>query len=279
MRTPLDTDEIFMLERQGLIRGGVFSALLASLPVASCVNNPREEPKASKPKSSEHMPASGVSSKVEVIQTSSCAAATGAGTQINADCRVRRSALADLDHDGVRDCIQWNRCGPDHPNALADGGLAYPRDELTAAQSGGTQQWVLYDSEQLAEAEHVEDFAVLRFGDADERVLARAVGYGSGNIQNWAIIDIAAGALRRWTVPPLPDSLESALASDEHLGKQDGRGVEVEAGQLEASWLVYRRGDRNCCPSGGVVKARLVPGHTGLRVTNVWREAKRSSHE
>jgi hypothetical protein len=92
-------------------------------------------------------------------------------------------------------------------------------------------------------------------------------------------LDIAAGALRRWTVPPLQDSLGSLLASDERLGKQDGRGVEVEAGQLEASWLVYRPGDPNCCPSGGVVKARLVPGDTGLRVTNVRREATRSSHE
>jgi hypothetical protein len=268
-----------MLERQGRMRGGVFSAVLASLPVASCVNNAREEPKSSTPGSDEHMPASGVSSKVELIETSPCVTATGTGARIDAGCRVRRTALADLDHDGVRDCIEWKRCGPDHPSALADGGLAYPRDVLTAARSGGAQQWVLYTNEQLAEAEHIEDFAVLRFGDAEERLLARAVGYGSGNIQTWAIIDIAAGALRRWTVPPLQDSLRSALASDEHVGKQDGRGVEVESGQLEASWLVYRRGDPNCCPSGGIVKARLVPGGTGLRVTKVWREATRASHE
>jgi hypothetical protein len=186
---------------------------------------------------------------------------------------VRRTALADLDHDGVRDCIQWNRCGPDEPSALADGGFAYPRDVLALIRANGAEPGVLYTNEQVADAERFEDFAVLRFGDTEERLLARAVGYGSGNIQSWAMIDIVAGAVRRWTEPPLQASLTRALAPDEHLGKQGGGGVEVEAGQLEASWLVYRPGDPNCCPSGGAVKARFVPGQAGLSVTKIWREA------
>jgi hypothetical protein len=36
--------------------------------------------------------------------------------------------------------------------------------------------------------------------------------------------------------------------------------------------LVYREGDANCCPSGGVVRAELVPDDGRFRVRRVWRE-------
>src|SRR5688572_30625381 len=100
IRRAPDTGEASMLERPGRMRGGVFSALLGSLSVASCVNSAGEEPKASTPKADEHLPARGASSNVELIQTSSCAPPTGMGAPIDASCRVRRTALADLDHDG-----------------------------------------------------------------------------------------------------------------------------------------------------------------------------------
>jgi hypothetical protein len=145
-----------MVQRHGRMRCSVFSALLASLRVVSCVNNAREEPKASTPTSDEHVPASGASSKVELIATSPCATATGTSARMDAGCRLRQTALADLDHDGVRDCIQWSRCGPDDPSALADGGFAYPRDVLEASRSGGAQPGVLYTNEQLAAAERFE---------------------------------------------------------------------------------------------------------------------------
>ena len=62
------------------------------------------------------------------------------------------------------------------------------------------------------------------------------------------------------------------LSPEERLGKQLGRGIEIAAGQLEVSWLVYRKGDANCCPSGGVVKARLAPANDRRQMTSVWRE-------
>jgi hypothetical protein len=189
-----------------------------------------------------------------------------------AGCRVLQTALVDLDHDRQGDCVRWTRCGPDEPSSLADGGTDYPRDAIIAVSAGGAKSWTLYTNEQAATAERFEEFAVLRLGVADERLLARAVGYGTGNVQNWAIIDIAGGVPRRWTEPPLNDALASVITSHERLGKQFGRGLELEGGELEVSWLVYRTGDPNCCPSGGLAKARLVPTPNGLEMARIWRE-------
>lgn len=124
-------------------------------------------------------------------------------------------------------------------------------------------------------SEHLAEVTSVRFGVADERVVTRATIYGTGNIQVWAVVDVFRGKLRRWSEPPLDDVLAPLLGPGERLGKQYDQGVEVKAGALEVAWLVYRQGEPNCCPTGGVVKVRLSAGEGQLRVARAWREAAR----
>lgn len=112
----------------------------------------------------------------------------------------------------------------------------------------------------------------LRFGVADERVVTRATIYGTRNIQVWAVVDVLRGGLRRWSEPPLDGVFAPLLGPGERVGKQYDDGVEVKAGALEGAWLVYGRGEPNCCPTGGVVKVRLSAGEGRLRVARTWRE-------
>ena len=220
--------------------------------------------------------ASATEPQFELVPPLACSPrAAAGGPREQAGCVTRQTVLVDLDHDGARDCVRWTRCGPDEPSTLADGGFAYPRDLIEAVRADGGASWTLYGNDQTREAERVDELAVLGFGSTDERLLARVVGYGSGNVNLWTIVDISAGAPRRWTVPPMQDAVARLLAPRERIGKQYGRGVEVNAGQLEATWLVYRPGDPGCCPSGGVIKAQLVPAGDGLRTQRVWREPTR----
>jgi hypothetical protein len=89
---------------------------------------------------------------------------------------------------------------------------------IEAVRAGGAESWRLYGNERTRNAERVDELAVLRFGSTDERLLTRVVGYGSGNIQLWSIIDISAGAPRRWTEPPMQDALARLLAPRERIG-------------------------------------------------------------
>jgi hypothetical protein len=245
------------------------------LLAAACMSRAREESKPSLPSVGESSAAS-AAPQVELVPTRACPARELTGLPLaQPGCAIRQTVLVDLDHDGARDCVRWTRCGPAEPSSLADGGVAYPRDVIEAVRAGSGESWTLYGNERTRNAERVDELAVLRFANDDERLLTRVVGYGSGNVQLWTILDITAGAPRRWTEPPLQDALARLLAPRERIGKQRGPGVEVNGRQLEASWLVYRRGDPGCCPSGGVIKAQLVPGGDGLRVQRVWREPAR----
>ena len=245
--------------------------LLVTIPAASCRTNARDEPKT--PALEVNNPTSNVAAiKVEVIQTAPCPAAARPQGHPGVGCKTLETVLADLDHDGVRDCVRWTRCGPDGPTLLRDGGFAYPRDTVTAHREGDGTVWALYTNELTAESEQFEELSVLRFGTGDERVLARVAGYGTGNIHVWDIVDIIDGAPRRWAAPPLQAAFTPLLGAEERIGKQYARAVEVVGGLFELSWLVYRSGDANCCPSGGIIKAHLVPTATGLQPGRVWRE-------
>lgn len=80
------------------------------------------------------------------------------------------------------------------------------------------------------------------------------------DLQSWAVVDVFRGELRRWSEPPLDGVFAPLLAPGERVGKQYDQGIEVKAGALELAWLVYRQGEPNCCPTGGVVKVRLSAG-------------------
>jgi hypothetical protein len=189
-------------------------------------------------------------------------------------CRSKQVLLVDVDHDGTEDCLVWTRCGADVPGALDDG-MSYPVDTLglSASQSGGS--WELYTNREAPEADRLEEVTALGFDATDERVLIRATGYGTGNIQSWAVVDVFDGAPRRWLSPPLDARLAPLLGPGERVGKHYERGVEARSGAIEESWLVYRQGEPNCCPTGGVIRVRLVRGDESLRVERAWREAGR----
>lgn len=190
-------------------------------------------------------------------------------------CRSKQVLLVDVDHDGTEDCLVWTRCGADAPGALKDGGISYPVDSLGLSASQGGGSWELYTNRDSPESDRLEEVTALRFGATDERVLTRATGYGTGNIQIWAVVDVFGGAPRRWLSPPLDASLNPLLEPGERIGKHYERGVEAQSGGIEVSWLVYRQGEPNCCPTGGVITVRLVRGDDGLRVGRAWRESGR----
>jgi hypothetical protein len=194
--------------------------------------------------------------------------------RLAADCRPQQVLLVDVDHDGSEDCLVWTRCGADAPGAL-DGGISYPVDTLglLASQSGGS--WELYTNREAPEADRLEEVTALDFGATDQRVLLRVTGYGTGNVQSWAVVDVFDGAPRRWLSPPLDAQLAPLLRPGERVGKHYERGVEARSGGIEESWLVYRQGEPNCCPTGGVIRVRLVPGDASLRVARAWREPGR----
>jgi hypothetical protein len=250
------------------LRSVVLSALLTAFAAASCRTNAGDNTEF--PVSKADGPTWTGATRVDLIQAEPCPSVPDEHRQ--SGCKTLQTVLADLDHDGARDCVVWTRCGPEEPTSLPDGGFGYPRDTVTASRAGHGTYWTLYTNRLTTEAEQFEELSVVRFGAGDERVLARAVGYGSGNIHVWSIIDIMDGVARHWTAPPLQEAFSPLLGSDERIGKQYARAVEVTGGLFELSWLVYRSNDANCCPSGGLIKARLVPTSAGLEPERVWRE-------
>lgn len=118
-------------------------------------------------------PASVTQMKVELIQASPCPADLAIEDGGRVGCWTAQTAMADLDHDGRPDCIQRTRCVLMSPLPLRDG---------------------THTNQPASNAERFEEFAVLRFGKADEPILARVEGYGSGNIHVWTVIDVVAGS-------------------------------------------------------------------------------------
>jgi hypothetical protein len=206
---------------------------------------------------------------VEPVTSASCALPTSRADN-RSDCRTLVTAAIDVDHDGQDDCAGWIRCGPDVPSPTSDGGLVYPRDGVTVALFGG-KSLSLYDNRDVAVAERFEALSVVRAG-AERRLLMRAVGYGTGNVQNWSLVDVVGERTREFREPALEAVTASLLGPGEHLGKSLGTGVEVRDGGIEVARLVYRTGDPNCCPTGGVMRIRLALEEGGLVADKAWRE-------
>jgi hypothetical protein len=96
--------------------------------------------------------------------------------------------------------------------------------------------------------------------------------YGTGNIHGWKLIDVRGGRARSWKQPDLVPALSAKLGAGETFGKQEGPGVRAVEGGLVEGHLVYRAGEPNCCPSGGVMRVQLGGKDGALFVVRVWRE-------
>jgi hypothetical protein len=150
--------------------------------------------------------------------------------------------------------------------------VAYPNDSLMLTVGQRGTSWELYSNAAMLQSERLEEVTPIRFAKNDERLVIRAASYGTGNIQIWAVVDVLERAPRRWLEPPLDAALTPLVGPGERIGKHYEHGARVNAGKLELAWLVYRAGDPNCCPTGGVIKVRLIPATNGLSVDGAWRE-------
>ena len=206
---------------------------------------------------------------IDVEPTVPCSG-TDAAADLASGCRTQQTVQIDIDHDAHADCVRWVRCGPDEASTAADGSIDYPRDSVSVrTPRAGTVE--LYSNAELPESEYLDELTVLRVG-TEPRLLTLAHGYGTGNVWSWAIQDIIGGSVRRWLEPPLAGVIASQLHENERLGKQYGRGATVTDGSLHLAWLVYRPGDPNCCPTGGLLAVRLRAGRERLEVASVRRE-------
>jgi len=188
------------------------------------------------------------------------------------DCGAKQALALDLDHDGAPDRLVWTQCGPAQLEWAADGSLAYPVDALDLVASTG-RSFRIYSNEPAPELEGLSELTPLRERSLDTRVLVRSTVYGSGNIQNWQVLDVWNGALRSLTDPTPLERVTALLGPGESIRKAFETGVRVLAdGTLETAHLVYNAGDANCCPTAGLLKARLGLGPDGLVCEATWRE-------
>lgn len=186
-------------------------------------------------------------------------------------CLVKQRSRVDVDHDGKLDTLLWTRCGPDRPEEIEDTTL-YPTDTFVITTATGSIP--VYDNLHRAAEEHLAEVSVLPLSAVDVRVLLKVVAYAGEHVRLWQLIDVVDGAPRRWLAPSLTRAFTRLLRAHETLAEHPGPRLTATSDCIEVAQAIAREGDEDCCPSGGEVKACLVPSADGLRVGSAWRAAQ-----
>jgi hypothetical protein len=132
----------------------------------------------------------------------------------------------------------------------------------------------LYSNEDEPAIGALSEVTPLPRSPRDSRLLVRSTLYGTGNIQEWSIVDVHGNDLRRLEERIPLQLQERLLEPGETIRKQYGTGVRIlPDGKLESAVLVYREGAPNCCPTGAMLTAREVVGENAISIERVWREA------
>jgi hypothetical protein len=129
---------------------------------------------------------------------------------------------------------------------------------------------VVYSNEQFIETEGMTRLEPLQMG-GQHQLLVVWNDYGTGNIHGWKVVDLRAGRIREWTQPDAGPEIRRQLHLGEEIGKEEGAGPRVERDRLVERILISRRGDPNCCPSGGVVEIRMNGRDGALSTASVSR--------
>lgn len=190
-------------------------------------------------------------------------------------CTTRARVRTVLGDDARESEAVWTRCGPTEPDWGGPGGEPrWPHDRVTLATPDGAAL-VLFDNageESLAGVEALEPLALEATG---AQLFLDVHAYGTGNIHDWRVLDRKRGALREWQVDDYDTRWRALLNRDESVGKQFERGVTFGQQTARVTHLIYRKGEPNCCPTGGFAHAELVPDDGRFRVKRVWRERTR----
>jgi hypothetical protein len=184
-------------------------------------------------------------------------------------CRTHQELRLDLNRDRVDELMVWRRCSPSEVGPEGEGGIAHPLDTVFVRRAGNEE--IVYSNAEFPEAEEMSTLEKVNIG-GETQALVVWRGYGTGNVHGWKLVDLRDGQVRSWKRPELRQVLATKLSAGETLGKQEGAGVKPVDGGLVEGHYIYRAGERNCCPSGGVVRAQLEGKDGALTVVRVWRE-------
>jgi len=186
-------------------------------------------------------------------------------------CRAQQTLPVDLDHDGIPECVRWTRCGPREVSWGPDGGILYPRDTVVITR-GARPPLPLYDNLEAPGEAGFEALTPIQFGPGDTRLFAVHRVYGTGNIQDWDVYDIANGALRTAPVLEPGDTGAKLLKPGETVRKQYRVYVNRDGTTLTRAMMVYAENDPNCCPSAAFLWFQYAGTPRGLQLLRAWRE-------
>lgn len=196
-----------------------------------------------------------------------------AGSGLDAGCHVRKQFKLKLGGAGTQK-VTWIRCGPSEAVRGPTGQVEYPKDRVTISLPGGDK--VVYSNKDDEESGGMQALQPLHL-DSGTQILVVWVMYGTGNMHDWMVVDVRHGRTREWSIPDLVPEFSQLLRDGETAGKEEGPGPQAASNgtSILESKLVYKPDEPNCCPTGGIVRARLGGKDGALFVEKVWRTTER----
>ena len=157
--------------------------------------------------------------------------------------------------DRVDELMIWTRCGVVESGPDAEGHMVYPVDTVSVPANRGRGNRLLQCGVPGGE-ENVEPGTGPHRGGTQALVVWH--NYGTGNIHGWKLIDVRGGRARSWKQPDFCARPLGQTGRGRDIRKTGRAGCESRRrSALVEGHLVYRAGEPNCCPSGGVMRVQL----------------------